>query len=170
MDSVDTLLSMQNANGGFASYELVRGPHWLELFNHAEVFGRFPSALTRLTRARKKLTLPRPRSPGNIMTEYNYPECTTSALSALEMFTKRFPDYRADEIRRVRTSYLSGPGDARTEADPLRRSASPQADGQGRHQVHPHLAACRRQLVRLVGHQLHLCVSAVPLSSVSRLG
>lgn len=38
---------------------------------------------------------------GNIMTEYNYPECTTSVLSALEMFTKRYPEYRADEIRSV---------------------------------------------------------------------
>lgn len=35
------------------------------------------------------------------MTEYNYPECTTSVLSALEMFTKRYPEYRADEIRSV---------------------------------------------------------------------
>lgn len=39
MDSVDTLLSMQNPDGGFASYELIRGPLWLEYFNHAEVFG-----------------------------------------------------------------------------------------------------------------------------------
>ena len=30
---------MQNSDGGFASYELVRGPTWLELLNPAEVFG-----------------------------------------------------------------------------------------------------------------------------------
>lgn len=30
---------MQNPNGGFASYELVRGPQWLEYLNPAEVFG-----------------------------------------------------------------------------------------------------------------------------------
>ena len=30
---------MQNHDGGFASYELVRGPSWLELLNPAEVFG-----------------------------------------------------------------------------------------------------------------------------------
>jgi squalene cyclase len=35
------------------------------------------------------------------MTEYDYPECTTSVLSALAMFTKRFPDYRSAEIRYV---------------------------------------------------------------------
>lgn len=39
-DAVDTLLTMQNANGGFASYELVRGPQWLEWLNPAEVFGK----------------------------------------------------------------------------------------------------------------------------------
>ena len=30
---------MQNRDGGFASYEPVRGPGWLELLNPAEVFG-----------------------------------------------------------------------------------------------------------------------------------
>ncbi|KAL7409222.1 terpene synthase [Mrakia frigida] len=73
MDSVDSLLTMQNAGGGFASYELIRGPAWLEWLNHAEVFG-------------------------NIMIEYNYPECTTSVLSALKVFSKKFPDYRSKEI------------------------------------------------------------------------
>lgn len=38
-DAVDVMLSMQNAEGGFASYELVRGPQWLEWLNPAEVFG-----------------------------------------------------------------------------------------------------------------------------------
>lgn len=38
-DAVDTLLTMQNRDGGFASYELVRGPSWLESLNPAEVFG-----------------------------------------------------------------------------------------------------------------------------------
>lgn len=33
------MLSMQNASGGFASYELVRGPAWLEWLNPADVFG-----------------------------------------------------------------------------------------------------------------------------------
>jgi lanosterol synthase len=32
---------MQNRDGGFASYELVRGPGWLEWLNPAEVFGEF---------------------------------------------------------------------------------------------------------------------------------
>jgi len=37
-------------------------------------------------------------SVGNIMIEYNYPECTTSVLSALKVFSKKFPDYRSKEI------------------------------------------------------------------------
>ena len=42
-DAVDVMLTMQNPNGGFASYELIRGPHWLEWLNPAEVFGWFLS-------------------------------------------------------------------------------------------------------------------------------
>lgn len=33
------MLSLQNPDGGFASYEVIRGPQWLELLNPAEVFG-----------------------------------------------------------------------------------------------------------------------------------
>lgn len=35
------LLSMQNSNGGYASYEKKRGSALLELLNPAEVFGRY---------------------------------------------------------------------------------------------------------------------------------
>lgn len=38
-DAVDVMLTLQNPNGGFASYELIRGPKWLEWLNPAEVFG-----------------------------------------------------------------------------------------------------------------------------------
>ena len=38
--AVDVLLSMQNAEGGFASYELIRGSPLLEMLNPAEVFGK----------------------------------------------------------------------------------------------------------------------------------
>jgi lanosterol synthase len=72
-DSVDVLLSMQNKSGGFASYELTRGSSKMEWLNAAEVFG-------------------------NIMIDYQYPECTTSVLSALKHFTKIDPSYRSAEI------------------------------------------------------------------------
>jgi lanosterol synthase len=35
------MLTLQNRDGGFASYELVRGPSRLESLNPAEVFGEF---------------------------------------------------------------------------------------------------------------------------------
>jgi lanosterol synthase len=38
-DTVDVVLSLQNSDGWFASYELIRGPQFLELLNPAEVFG-----------------------------------------------------------------------------------------------------------------------------------
>ncbi|KAJ7224460.1 terpenoid cyclases/protein prenyltransferase alpha-alpha toroid [Mycena pura] len=75
-DAVDILLTLQNPNGGFASYELVRGPKWLELLNPAEVFG-------------------------NIMIEYCYPECTTSVITSLSIFRKHYPNYRAADISRT---------------------------------------------------------------------
>ncbi|KAL1710959.1 terpenoid cyclases/protein prenyltransferase alpha-alpha toroid [Schizophyllum commune] len=73
---VDRLLTMQNPGGGYASYEAIRGPQWMELLNPAEVFG-------------------------NIMVEYCYPECTTSVVTALSHFRKLYPDYRAQEIDRT---------------------------------------------------------------------
>jgi lanosterol synthase len=39
-DAVACMLTLQNPNGGFASYEKIQGPAWLELLNPAEVFGQ----------------------------------------------------------------------------------------------------------------------------------
>ncbi|ODQ50878.1 terpene synthase [Saitoella complicata NRRL Y-17804] len=75
-DAIDVLLTMQNADGGFASYEPIRGPYWLEKINPAEVFGK-------------------------IMIEYSYPECSTAVLTALSLFRKRHPEYRAKEIQKT---------------------------------------------------------------------
>lgn len=74
MDCVDTLLVMQNGDGGFGSYEKTRGSRYLELLNPAEVFDR-------------------------IMVEYSYPECTTAVLTSLCLFRKHFPDYRAGDLK-----------------------------------------------------------------------
>ncbi|KAL8499866.1 hypothetical protein ACS0TY_019752 [Phlomoides rotata] len=38
-DAVNVIFSLQNANGGFATYELTRSYSWLELINPAETFG-----------------------------------------------------------------------------------------------------------------------------------
>lgn len=80
-DAIDTLLTMQNASGGFSSYEPQRGSEYLEYLNAAEVFGR-------------------------IMIEYDYPECTTAAVTALSLFTEHYPDYRAAEIAKMKEAAL----------------------------------------------------------------
>jgi lanosterol synthase len=72
-DAIDVLLTMQNASGGCASYEPTRGSELLEHLNAAEVFG-------------------------SIMVEYDYVECTTATVTALQMFQKHYPSYRRDEI------------------------------------------------------------------------
>jgi lanosterol synthase len=72
-DAVDVLLTMQNSDGGFASYETIRGAKELEWLNPAEVFG-------------------------NIMIEYSYPECTTAVLLGLTSFRKNYGAYRRNEI------------------------------------------------------------------------
>ncbi|KAH8917940.1 terpene synthase [Atractiella rhizophila] len=72
-DTVDVLLSLQNADGGFSSYEPIRGPLFCEWLNCAEVFG-------------------------NIMVEYSYPECTNSVVTGLVHFRRTYPDYRKDDI------------------------------------------------------------------------
>ena len=80
-DAVDTIVSLQNDSGGFGSYELRRGSEHMELLNAAEVFGR-------------------------IMIEYDYPECTTSAVIGLSYFRKSYPEYRAAEIQDTITKAL----------------------------------------------------------------
>lgn len=76
-DAVDCLLLMQNPSGGFSEYENARGSEKLEWLNAAEVFG-------------------------GIMVSHDYPECTTATVTALSLFSKYYPDYRADEIQTVK--------------------------------------------------------------------
>jgi lanosterol synthase len=73
-DSVDCLLLMQNETGGFSEYEIRRGSPKLEWLNAAQVFG-------------------------GIMISYDHVECTTASVTAMSLFSKFYPDYRADEIK-----------------------------------------------------------------------
>ncbi|KAK1269673.1 Cycloartenol synthase [Acorus gramineus] len=72
-DAVNVLLSLQNGNGGFATYELTRSYPFLEKINPAESFG-------------------------DIVIDYPYVECTSSAIQALALFKKLYPTHRKDEI------------------------------------------------------------------------
>ncbi|KAJ6747183.1 LANOSTEROL SYNTHASE [Salix koriyanagi] len=72
-DAVNVILSLQNKNGGFASYELTRSYAWLEMLNPAESFG-------------------------NIMIDYQYVECTSAVIQGLKSFKKSHPGHRQEEI------------------------------------------------------------------------
>ncbi|TQD85288.1 hypothetical protein C1H46_029207 [Malus baccata] len=72
-DAVNVTLSLQNDDGGFATYELTRSYRWLELINPAETFG-------------------------DIVIDYPYVECTSAAIQALALFKKLCPGHRSEEI------------------------------------------------------------------------
>ncbi|KAB1212059.1 putative oxidosqualene cyclase [Morella rubra] len=72
-DAVNVILSLQNSNGGFASYELTRSYAWLEMINPVEVFG-------------------------DIVIDYQYVECTSAAIQGLKSFMKLYPGHRRKEI------------------------------------------------------------------------
>ncbi|KAI0566831.1 cycloartenol synthase [Gracilaria domingensis] len=67
-EATEMILSYQNEDGGWATYELTRGPRWLEYLNPSEVFG-------------------------DIMIDYSYVECSASAMKGLGEFRKVYPDH-----------------------------------------------------------------------------
>ncbi len=67
--AVNLLLSLQNEDGGWATYELTRGPAWLELLNTSDCFR-------------------------DIMIDYSYVECTSACMQALASYVERFPETR----------------------------------------------------------------------------
>ena len=72
-DGVNVILSYQNEDGGWATYENNRGYRWYELLNPSEVFG-------------------------DIMIDYSYVECSSACLTALKAFHEQHPDHRRDEV------------------------------------------------------------------------
>ena len=78
-DAVNLLLSLQNPDGGWATYELRRGPVWLERLNPSDVFG-------------------------DIMVDYSYVECTSACVQALAMYlgaTPGLPPARRETLQRA---------------------------------------------------------------------
>jgi lanosterol synthase len=74
--AADFVLSRQNADGGFGTYERRRGGRLLEMVNPAEMFG-------------------------NCMTEDSYTECTASAVKALARFRAHYPERKSASIERA---------------------------------------------------------------------
>ncbi|KAK9078933.1 hypothetical protein SSX86_002992 [Deinandra increscens subsp. villosa] len=73
-DAVNLLLTLQNRNGGYSSYELMRSYPWLEVINPAETFG-------------------------DIMLDYQYVECTSAVVQGLTSFIKLYPSHQREEIK-----------------------------------------------------------------------
>ncbi|OJJ66330.1 hypothetical protein ASPBRDRAFT_211507 [Aspergillus brasiliensis CBS 101740] len=71
--AVDNLLMIQNASGGYSSFEPIAAGEWLEYFNGTEIFGQ-------------------------VMTEHDYVECTSSCITALALFRTRNNEYRRKEV------------------------------------------------------------------------
>ncbi|QJX00198.1 2,3-oxidosqualene cyclase [Frigoriglobus tundricola] len=76
--AADFILSRQNQDGGFGSYERARGPRWLERLNPAEMFIR-------------------------CMTDQSYVECTGSCLVALSRFRTAVPTHAPKRLARAIT-------------------------------------------------------------------
>ena len=72
-DAVTVLLTLQNSDGGWATYENNRGYGWYEILNPSEVFG-------------------------DIMIDYPYVECSSASVTALVKFREAFPTHRAIEV------------------------------------------------------------------------
>ncbi|XP_048333084.2 beta-amyrin synthase 1-like [Ziziphus jujuba] len=72
-DAVNVLLPLQGKNGGVSGWEPPGAPGWLEWLNPVEFLE-------------------------GLVIEYEYPECTSSALRALVLFKKLFPEHRKKEI------------------------------------------------------------------------
>ncbi|PWY68806.1 lanosterol synthase [Aspergillus eucalypticola CBS 122712] len=74
--AVDNLLMIQNHSGGYSSFEPIAAGNWLEYFNGTEMFGQ-------------------------VMTEHDYVECTSSCVTALALFRARNGEYRRNEVDRA---------------------------------------------------------------------
>eukprot|EP00538_Stauroneis_constricta_P000240 CAMPEP_0119550102 /NCGR_PEP_ID=MMETSP1352-20130426/3698_1 /TAXON_ID=265584 /ORGANISM="Stauroneis constricta, Strain CCMP1120" /LENGTH=1022 /DNA_ID=CAMNT_0007595859 /DNA_START=59 /DNA_END=3127 /DNA_ORIENTATION=+ len=71
--AANILLSYQNEDGGWATYENNRGWGWYEQLNPSEAFG-------------------------DIMIDYSYVECSMASVTALADFREKYPDHRSREI------------------------------------------------------------------------
>jgi lanosterol synthase len=71
--AVDIILSYQNKDGGWPTYELQRAPKYLEKLNPSEIFA-------------------------DIMVDYSWTECSAACCIALLDFQERFPNYKTKSI------------------------------------------------------------------------
>jgi len=80
--AVDVILSYQNTDGGWATYELTRAPKWLEKLNPSEVFA-------------------------DIMIDYSWTECTAACVISLLEIQETYPAFKNTEIRKAISAGLN---------------------------------------------------------------
>jgi cycloartenol synthase len=106
-DAANIILSYQNKDGGWATYENTRGGEWWEWLNPSEVRPacarcRSVSGLLGLSRCQPCAAAVRCPLPcqvfGDIMIDYSYVECTSACVTALAAFRKHFPEVRRREV------------------------------------------------------------------------
>ncbi|MFQ6638950.1 hypothetical protein Gotur_014599 [Gossypium turneri] len=92
-DAVNVILSLQNADGGFATYELTRSYQWLELSITRKVpaYFIFFSRHFSLTELHSDLMF--------MDWQHRYVECTSAAIQALASFKKLYPEHRTEDIQ-----------------------------------------------------------------------
>ncbi len=71
--AVDVILSYQNQDGGWPTYELSRAPTWVEKLNPSEIFA-------------------------DIMIDYSWTECSSACVNALLEIKECYPDYKRAQI------------------------------------------------------------------------
>ena len=79
--AVEVLKAFHNRDGGWATYEEMRGGPWYEYLNPAEVFG-------------------------DIMIDYTYTELTSAVVTGLVAFQRHFPDHRSRCVAHPRSHPL----------------------------------------------------------------
>lgn len=77
--AVNVMLSYQNEDGGWATYENNRGFGWYESLNPSEAFG-------------------------DIMIDYSYVECSMACLTALYQYHEMYPKVRSEEVKHALAS------------------------------------------------------------------
>jgi len=71
--AIEFLMARQNRDGGFGTYERMRGPVWLDRLNPSEMFR-------------------------DCMTEHSYVECTASAVEAMATVRRAHPDLFGNRV------------------------------------------------------------------------
>ena len=72
--AIELILSYQNKEGGWATYENSRAPKWLEALNPSEIFA-------------------------DIMVDYSWTECTSACIQSLIEFQEVYPNYKPQQLK-----------------------------------------------------------------------